>query len=105
MAKVQSLEEILTIELFGESYRFTTDSTTEEARAIVESIVEEVDRAKKKMKDPLTESRKFILLLSAALNIAKELSEVKKSQAELQDTLQKKSATLIEKLGEYQALR
>lgn len=99
-ANPQSLEEILTVDLFGESYKFTTDSNPEEAEAIAQSIVDEVARVGASIKGPLTESRKFIQLLLAALNIAKELSEVKKSQAELQEKLSERSRHLMEKIGE-----
>lgn len=93
------MEEILTVDLFGETYNFKTDADTGQASAIVRSIVDEVMRAGEGMKGPLTENRKFIQLLVATLNIAKELAEVKKNHAELQETLSRKSATLIEKLG------
>jgi len=98
-ANAQSLEEILTVDLFGETYKFKTDADPSEASAIGKSIVDEVIRAGEGMKGPLTENRKFIQLLVATLNIAKELAEVKKSQADLHEKLVQKSATLIEKLG------
>lgn len=98
-ANPQSLEEILTVDLFGETYNFKTDADASQASAIVGSIVNEVARAGEGMKGPLTENRKFIQLLVATLNIAKELAEVKKNHAELQEMLTQKSATLIEKLG------
>lgn len=93
------MEEILTVELFGETYKFKTDADPGEAEGIVRTIVDEVTRAGGEMKGPLTENRKFIQLLVATLNIAKELAEVKKNHAELHDKLTRKSATLIEKLG------
>jgi len=96
------LEEIITVDLFGETYKFKTDADPGDASAIARSIVDEVIRAGEGMKGPLTENRKFIQLLVASLNIAKELAEVKKKHAELQEKLTRKSATLIEKLGECQ---
>ena len=98
-ANAQSLEEILTVDLFGETYKFKTDADSSEASAIVKSIMDEVSRAGEGMKGPLTENRKFIQLLVATLNIAKELAEVKKNHADLHEKLTRKSATLIEKLG------
>ncbi|WP_300667559.1 cell division protein ZapA [Desulfoluna sp.] len=98
-ANAQSLEEILTVDLFGETYKFKTDADPSEASAIVRGVVDEVTRAGEGMKGPLTENRKFIQLLVATLNIAKELVEVKKNHAELHETLARKSTTLIEKLG------
>ena len=96
------MEEILTVDLFGESYKFTTDASSEDAQAIAQSLVDEVVRVGKSVKGPLTESRKFIQLLLAALNIAKELSEVRKSQKELEARLCERSEALIRKLDEYQ---
>lgn len=96
------MEEILTVDLFGETYKFKTDADPSEASAIVKSIVNEVVRAGEGMKGPLTENRKFIQLLVATLNIAKELVEVKKTHVELQEKLSLKSATLIKKLGDCQ---
>lgn len=96
------MEEIITVDLFGETYKFKTDADPADASAIARSIVDEVIRAGEGMKGPLTENRKFIQLLVASLNIAKELAEVKKKHAELQERLARKSATLIEKLGECQ---
>ncbi len=101
-ANAQSLEEILTVDLFGETYNFKTDADSNQGSAIVRSIVDEVLRAGDGMKGPLTENRKFVQLLVATLNIAKELAEVKKGHEELQEKLVRKSATLIEKLGAVQ---
>ena len=101
-ANSQSLEEILTVDLFGETYNFKTDADASQVSAIVRSIVDEVARAGEGMKGPLTENRKFIQLLVATLNIAKALAEVEKSHEELHDKLTRKAAALIEKLGSCQ---
>jgi len=92
------LEQLVTIELFGQPYTFKAESNVTHAKEVADYLVEEVARIEKQHPSQ-SSGTKLTTLLLAALNIANENVELKKSHSDLLSNISKRSANLIHALG------
>jgi cell division protein ZapA (FtsZ GTPase activity inhibitor) len=84
---VYSVEQLLTIELFGQAYAFKADEDFDRAKQVADLIVKEVERVEMEQVVPSSGMRKVAVLLLATLNIANENYELKKKQASVYRTV------------------
>jgi len=91
------LEQLVTIELFGQPYTFKTESDITNAKEVADYLVKEVAKVETQHSSKSSVT-KFATLILAALNIANENIERKKFYSELLGNISKQSANLIRAL-------
>jgi len=89
------LEQLVTIELFGQSYTFKTESDAVMAQKVVDLLAKEVAKIETEQSSQSLSMSKFAILVGAALNITNDNVELKRNYSELQQHLTKKSTNLI----------
>ena len=91
------MEQLVTIELFGQPYTFKTESDIADAKEVADYLVKEVTRFETQHSSKSSDN-KFGTLILAALNIANENIELKKKHSDLLIDISKQSANLIRAL-------
>lgn len=81
------MENLITIELFGQSYTFKADTEAETAREIAALLQEEVARVQSREGGQAAHIPKVTLIILAALNIATRVVQLEKTHQELIDRL------------------
>ncbi len=94
------MENLITIELFGQTYTFKTESEVAFAEAVADSLVREVDRIQDGESRQSSELTKLTVMILAALNFAKENNELKSKQAEFLRKLAERSNHLLRTIDE-----
>ena len=88
----------MTIKLFGQPYTFKTQSDIPWAKEVADYLVEEVSRVEGVQSGTMSNTNKITVMISAALNIAKDCLEAKRDHQALLDELSKRSAGWISRL-------
>ena len=88
------MEQLITIELFGQPYKFKAEPETENAQEVAEVLVKEVGRIQDKQSKETPGITQIAILILAALNIVNENMELKKNYSTLQETVSRRSDTL-----------
>ena len=88
------MEQLITIELFGQPYKFKSAPETENAQEVAEVLVKEVGRIQDQQSKEAPGITQIAILILAALNIANENMELKKNYSTLQETVSRRSDTL-----------
>jgi len=86
------VDRIISIELFGQAYRFRTDASLLHAENIVDYVAQEVEKAGAGGDIP----GKLDTVILAALNIANEYFEMKRCWDELVLDIDKRCSVLID---------
>jgi len=92
------LEQLVTIELFGQPYTFRTDSDVINTKEVADHLVNEINRIETQHSNKPPNVTKFTTLMLAALNIATENIELKNKHLDLLRNISKRSASLIRAL-------
>lgn len=90
-----SLEQLVTIELFGQPYTFKAESETDTAQRVAEALVREVAKIESQHADQTTHMTKLSIMILAALNIASENQELKRKFSNLIGNVSQRSTRLI----------
>ena len=88
------MEQLITIELFGQPYKFKSASDTGNAQEVADVLVKEVSRIQDQQSKETPGITQIAILILAALNIANENIELKKSYSTLLETVSRRSETL-----------
>ena len=88
------MEQLITIELFGQPYKFKSAPETDNAQEVAEVLVKEVGRIQDQQSKEAPGITQIAILILAALNIANENMELKKNYSTLQETVSTRSDTL-----------
>ena len=96
------MEEHITIELFGQPYTFKADSQVNQAKAVAEVLMSEVERIQQQNAGKPAHHSKLTILMSAALNIANENYELKQNYRQAVDDISKRSQRLLHLLDEIE---
>jgi cell division protein ZapA (FtsZ GTPase activity inhibitor) len=94
------MEQLVTIELFGQPYTFKAQSEAEKAREIADILVNEVEKVQSEQKKDASAVTQTATLIIAALNIANENMELKAYYQGLLRDISKRSTTLIRRLDD-----
>ena len=94
------MEELVTIDLFGQSYTFKTDSEVFKAEEVADFFVKEVKKVESRNSVRTLDITKFTILLLAALNIANENFESKKNDLKFSNDISRSLNSIISKLNE-----
>ncbi|MGD9286576.1 MAG: cell division protein ZapA [Desulfobacterales bacterium] len=89
------MEQIVTIELFGQPHTFRADSDVTKAKEVADVLVKEVARVESQQIDPSSNISRQQILILAALNIANENVELKKNHSKLLQDVAQRTMKLI----------
>ena len=95
------MEQMVTIELFGQPYTFKAESDVETAKAVADLLVKEVDKVQNQQSGQLSNISNLTILILAALNIANENMELKRNHSKLLDDVNQRSARILGQLYEF----
>jgi hypothetical protein len=96
------LEEHITIELFGQPYTFKADAKVNQAKAVAEVLMKEVQRIQRQNAGQPAHHSKLTILMSAALNIANDNYELKQQYREAVENISNRSERLLHLLDEVE---
>jgi cell division protein ZapA (FtsZ GTPase activity inhibitor) len=94
------LEQFVTIDLFGQSYTFKTDSEVFKAEEVADFLVKEVKKVESQHSVKTLDVTKFTILILAALNIANENFEIKRNDSEFLNEISQRLNRTIRTLNE-----
>ena len=92
------MEQLVTIELFGQPYTFKTQSEAAEAQKIADILVNEVAKVQSDQRGEASSVTQTATLIIAALNIANKNVELKAHYEGLLQDISKRSTALISEL-------
>jgi len=94
------LEQLVTIDLFGQSYTFKTDSEVFKAEEVADFLVKEVEKVEGQHPVKTLDVTKLTILILAALNIANENFEIKRNDSEFLNDISQRLNRIICTLDE-----
>ncbi len=94
------MEEIVTIELFGQTHTFKADSEVTKAKEVADLLVKEVARIEDQQLDQSSNMSKLTILMLAALNIANDHMKLKRNHSKLLHDVTDRTANLIHTLDD-----
>jgi len=94
------LEQLVTIDLFGQSYTFKTDSEVSKAEEVADFLVKEVEKVESQHSLKTLDVTKVTILILAALNIANEIFEIKRNNPEFLNDISQRLNRIIRTLNE-----
>ena len=89
------MDEIVTIELFGQTHTFKANSEVTKAQAVADLLVKEVSRIEDQQANQSSNMSKLTILMLAALNIANENMELKRNHSKLLHDVAQRTTKLI----------
>ncbi len=92
------MEQLVTIELFGQPYTFRAKSEASKAQEIADILVNEVVKVQSEQKRDASTVTQTATLIIAALNIANENMELKAHYQGLLHDISERSTALIRRL-------
>lgn len=97
------LEQLVTIELFGQPFTFKTQSESSRVKEIADYLAREVARVENHQSRSTSSNNQVAIMISTALNLAQENLELKSERAKLIHAVAKRSDLLIRKLDHFTA--
>ena len=92
------MEQIVTIELFGQTHTFKSNSEVTKAEEVADFLVREVNRIEDQQTDQSSNMSKLTILMLAALNIANEHMELRRNHSKFLNDVANRTANLIRTL-------
>jgi cell division protein ZapA (FtsZ GTPase activity inhibitor) len=92
------LEQLVTIELFGQPYTFKTQGELGRAKEVADFLVREVTRVANHQPNNSAKMNQVTIMILAALNIAQEYMELEKDRSQFIREITKRSTELLHKL-------
>lgn len=94
------MDDILTIELFGEKFSFKPSAEVEDSQEIAEHLTRYVKNAEEQFETTAAGKNKMAILLLAAMNMSKDFHELKLEYSRLEEAVIQKTASLIQKIDD-----
>ncbi len=94
------MEEIVTIELFGQKHTFKANSEVTKAKEVADLVVKEVTRIEGQQSNNSSNMSRLTILMLAALNIANDHVELKRNHSQLLHDVSDRTANLIHTLDD-----
>ncbi len=95
------MDDIVTIELFGDTYKFKAEDGVDNAKAVADHLIKEVDKVEKQLSGKSSHVTRFTLLLLASLNIANEYIELQRNHDDLLKNIADKQESLNRKIDKH----
>ena len=92
------MEKTVTIELFGQPHTFKANSEVTREKEVADFLVKEVAQVESQQSGQSSNISKLAILMSAALNIANEHMELKRSYSKLLRDVTNRTSNLIRTL-------
>lgn len=92
------MEQLVTIELFGQPYTFKTQSDINMAKEVADYLLQEVAKVEKSQPNPCSSSNQVTIMILAALNIAENYLDLKQQRLRLTRDISDRATGLIRKL-------
>ena len=94
------MENLITIELFGQTYTFKTESEVSIAEAVADLLVKEVARIQESESRQPSELTKLTVMILAALNFAKENNDLKAKHTDILRRVAERSNHLLRRIDD-----
>ncbi len=95
---VQPEESVVTIELFGQTFRFLQDGSDGDSKEILEILQKEVRKIENTHRGSAVYSNKMALLIMAALNVCQEVLDLRKEKEQILKDIESHSQRVIQLL-------
>ena len=92
------MDDIVTIELFGQTHTFKANSEVTKAKEVADLLAQEVSRIEDQQANQSSNMSKLTILMLAALNIANENMELKRNHSKLLHEVTERTTNLIHTL-------
>ena len=92
------MDEIVTIDLFGEEFRFKPDEEVKDPDRVVKHLEEYIKQAQSRVKNKAGGRNKMIILLLAAMNLSRDYHELKRQHTQLEKDVENKISSLLYKI-------
>lgn len=92
------MEQVVKISLFGRPFTFKADDSAEGAQEVADFLAAEVAKVEKQHNRAVSNISELAIMILAALNIANENIQLKKTHPDFLQRLSDRSALLIRKL-------
>ena len=92
------MDEIITIELFGQTHTFKANSEVTKAKAVADLLVKEVGRVEDQQANQSSNMSRLTILMLAALNIANDNIVLKTNHAKFLHDVSVRTTDLIHTL-------
>ena len=93
------MDEIVKIEIFGEEFRFKPDDAQEiDPAQIAAHVKERIKEAEGLFQNKTSNRNRLAILLLAAMNLSKEVQELKLQRAELERDVENRISSLLRKI-------
>lgn len=90
-----TLEQIITIELLGEYFKFRADQSSRlDAREVADYLVSEVNHVASRFPAHAQKTNKLAIVVLAALNVAKQHMELKMEHDEFLESVASRASTM-----------
>ncbi|MBS0013319.1 MAG: cell division protein ZapA [Desulfobacterales bacterium] len=90
-----ALEQIITIELLGEYFKFRADQNSRlDAREVADYLVTEVNQVASRFPAHAQKTNKLAIVVLAALNVAKQHMELKMEHDEFLESVASRASTM-----------
>lgn len=94
------MEQLITIELFGQPYTFKADTEADTAQEIAVLLAQEVAKVQEKESGQASYIPKLTILILAALNIANQAIQLKKTNGEFARRIDERCSRIERMLDE-----
>ena len=95
------MEQLVTIELFGQQHTFKAESEANKAREVADLLTKEVSRVEGQQSGESAAASELTTLMLAALNIAHQKLELENRYSKFTQDLSERSQRLIRQLDAY----
>ncbi len=93
-----SLDEIVKINFFGEEFRFRTEKHIENPEAVAACLEQHIEQAQELFRKNAAGTNKVVILMMAAMNLSKELQDLKARHTRLEETVLEKISSLAARI-------
>lgn len=98
---IYTLEQFVTIELFGRPFTFKAESEVEQAEKVADYLVKEVTKVETQQSQQSSNINKLAIIILAALNIANKNMELEREHSKFLRDISERSAKLIRALDTF----
>jgi len=92
------LDEIVKIDLFGEEFKFKSDTNVKDPDKVAQYLKDYIKEAAVSFSNKTTGRNRVAILLLAAMNLSKDFYELKQHHSELESDVEKRISSLLYKI-------
>ena len=81
------MEQVVKIELLGETFKFKSEETRSDLKEILSHLVKELRKVESQFPDHALKTNKLAIMVMTALNISKQYVELARSHSDLKNNV------------------